>query len=71
MRVISPSPAVKAVQVYAPPSQAFVVVEPQYNLADPFGAEWAAGADTGMARLAPGAATRYEASLSAFAVGNR
>ena len=71
IRATSPSPAVKAIQVYAPPSQAFVVVEPQFNLADPFGDEWPEGVDTGMARLRPGEVARYEASLSAFTLGNR
>ena len=47
------SPAVKAIQVYAPTDQAFVVVEPQFNLADPYGAGWPPGLDTGMARVTP------------------
>jgi hypothetical protein len=69
-RVSSPSPAVKAIQVFAPADQAFVVVEPQFNLADPYGAAWG-GTDTGMVRLPPGAAIDYEARLEAFTVGTR
>jgi galactose mutarotase-like enzyme len=71
LRIASPSPAVKAVQVYAPTDQAFVVIEPQFNLADPFGPEWPAGLDTGMAPLPPGASATYQAVVEAFAVGNR
>jgi galactose mutarotase-like enzyme len=68
LRLASPSPAVRAVQVYAPPEQAFVVVEPQFNLADPYGAQWH-GTDTGMARLLPGATIAYEVRVEAFTVG--
>lgn len=70
LRLASESPQVKAVQVYAPPDKAFVVIEPQFNLADPFGAVWPAGVDTGMARLQPGASVAYDCRVSAFAVGN-
>jgi len=71
LRITTPSTAVKAVQVYAPPDQAFVVVEPQFNLADPFGREWPEGVDTGMAKLTPGGNVTYEASVEAFTVRNR
>jgi aldose 1-epimerase len=70
LRIASPSPAVRALQVYAPPDQAFVVVEPQFNLADPFGAEWPSDLDTGMARLAPGQSVIYEAEVTAFALSS-
>ena len=66
LRVASPSAKVRAFQVYAPPDKAFVVVEPQFNLADPFGREWQAR-DTGMVMIPPGGAATYEAELSAFA----
>jgi galactose mutarotase-like enzyme len=69
LRIGSPSPAASAFQVYAPPDQSFVVVEPQFNLADPFGAEWPQGLDTGMAWLKPGEKTSYEARVQAFALG--
>lgn len=68
-RVASASPEVKAFQIYAPPDQAFVVVEPQYNLADPYSPAWDAQADTGMARLKPGASLTYDVRLTAFALG--
>lgn len=69
--IASPSPRTKAIQVYAPPNKAFVVVEPQFNLANPFGAEWPAGTDTGMARTPPGGSVRYEARVEPYALGNR
>ena len=69
LRIASDSPAVSAFQVYAPPDKAFVVVEPQYNLADPFGAEWPADLDTGMVWLQPGETTSYGVRVSAFALG--
>lgn len=62
---ISGAPPVSAFQVYAPPDRPIVVVEPQFNLADPFGAEWK-GRDTGMAVLQPGEHTRYEARVELF-----
>jgi galactose mutarotase-like enzyme len=69
LRIATPSPEVKAVQVYAPPDKPFVVVEPQYNLADPYGAVWPAGTDTGMARLQPAQSLTYDVSVTAFALG--
>ncbi|CAN7378365.1 aldose 1-epimerase [Phenylobacterium sp. LjRoot219] len=70
LRVTSPTPQVKAVQVYAPLDQTFVAIEPQFNLADPFGAVWPAGTDTGMARLPPGARLAYEVRVEPFEVRN-
>lgn len=63
VRLTTRSPLVKAVQVYAPPDRAVVVVEPQFNLADPFSDVWPAGADTGMATLAPGEHADYRVRL--------
>ena len=65
-RISTPTPQVKAVQVYAPPDQAFVVVEPQFNLADPYSDRWPKGVDTGMARLAPGESLAYEVRVEPF-----
>jgi len=70
LEVASPSSRVRAFQIYAPPDKAFVVVEPQFNLADPFGAEWG-GRETGMAMIPPGGSAAYEARVSAFALGDR
>jgi len=71
LRVTSPTPQVRAVQVYAPPDQAFVVVEPQFNLADPYSDVWPSGVDTGMARLSPGESLSYRVRAEPFACGNR
>jgi galactose mutarotase-like enzyme len=70
LRIASPTEQVHAIQVYAPPDQAFVVVEPQFNLADPYSSVWPAGVDTGMARLEPGASLTYQVRVQPFAVGN-
>jgi aldose 1-epimerase len=54
---------VTALQVYAPPDKAFVVVEPQFNLADPFGEVWN-GRPTGMVWLEPQASVIYDAWIA-------
>ncbi len=54
LRLIATSPHVQAVQVYAPPDEAFVVLEPQFNRADPFSPVWPRGTDTGMVVVPPG-----------------
>jgi aldose 1-epimerase len=61
-RFASPSPQIRAIQVYAPPDEAFVVIEPQFNLADPFGAEWGSR-DTGMVWLQAQESTIYQTSI--------
>jgi len=70
LRIASTAPQVRAMQVYAPPDKAFVVVEPQFNLADPYGPEWR-GRDTGMATIPPGGSLVYEVAVTAFTLGNR
>ena len=66
VRVVAGAPPVRAIQVYAPPDKPFIVVEPQFNWADPFGEQWGLGVDTGMARLAPGESMTYWARLELF-----
>lgn len=66
LRIVASSPRVRAIQVYAPPGEAYVALEPQFNLADPFGDEWPRGTDTGMVMLAPGEATEYEVRVEPF-----
>src|SRR3954453_12331785 len=66
LRVVAASPHIKAIQVYAPPDKGFVVLEPQFNWADPFGKEWPPDVDTGMAILAPGESVIYSARLELF-----
>ncbi|HYG64308.1 MAG TPA: aldose 1-epimerase [Thermoanaerobaculia bacterium] len=66
LRVVADSPFIRAIQVFAPPHRQIVVLEPQFNRADPFGAQWGEGADTGMAILAPGESAFYSARLELF-----
>jgi aldose 1-epimerase len=68
IRATSQSQAVKAYQCYAPPDKPFIVLEPQYNLGDPFNTAIWKGRDTGIVTLAPGEETTYDATLSVFAV---
>jgi len=70
LEIASPSSKVRAFQIYAPPDKGFVVVEPQFNLADPFGAEWR-GRETGMVMVPPGGSAAYEASVMAWSFGDR
>lgn len=63
LRVTGESPAITAVQVYAPPNEAYIALEPQFNLADPFGSEWSPGIDTGMVLLSPGESVDYRVAL--------
>ncbi|WP_296819935.1 aldose 1-epimerase [Brevundimonas sp.] len=58
LALTSASPAVKAVQVYAPLDRPVLVIEPQFNVADPFAAIWRRR-KTGMTKLVPGQAARY------------
>jgi aldose 1-epimerase len=66
VRVVAAAPPVRAIQVYAPPDKPFIVVEPQFNWADPFGEQWGPDVDTGMAKLAPGESVTYQARLELF-----
>jgi galactose mutarotase-like enzyme len=65
IRIISDTPQVKAMQVYAPTGKQFIVVEPQFNLADPFSPVWK-GKPTGMIMLKPGESVTYHARLELF-----
>ena len=59
------SPEIKTIQMYAPPTSPFVVIEHQYNFADPFGKEWGK-MDTGMVTLKPGQSTKWHVRLKVF-----
>ena len=65
LRVTSTSPHIRAVQTFTAPGRPFVEVEPQFNLANPYGAEWG-GRETGMVLLPPGATVSYDATLTLF-----
>ncbi|MFL6194141.1 MAG: aldose 1-epimerase [Thermoanaerobaculia bacterium] len=66
LRVIGASPHIQAIQVYGPPDKGFIVLEPQFNRADPFGARWGSGVDTGMVTVPPGGSVAYSARLELF-----
>jgi len=63
--IVGLSPEIKAIQMYAPPTQQFVAIEHQYNFADPFGKEWGS-TNTGMVTLKPGQNTRWHVRLHVF-----
>jgi aldose 1-epimerase len=63
--IIGLSPEIKAIQMYAPPTQKFVAIEHQYNFGDPFGKEWGK-TDTGMVTLKPGQSTKWHVQLHVF-----
>ena len=65
LRMTALSPAIKAIQIYAPPDKNFVAIEPQFNWADPFGSEWK-GEDTGMVTLQPGQSVTWKVRLELF-----
>ncbi|MEO7142047.1 MAG: aldose 1-epimerase, partial [Bryobacteraceae bacterium] len=66
VRITAHSKQVRAVQVYAPPDKNFVVVEPQFNLGDPFSKVWPKNVDTGMVKLAPGESVTYSVTVELF-----
>jgi aldose 1-epimerase len=65
LRIKSISPEISAFQVYAPLDKAFVVLEPQFNLGDPYSPVWK-GRDTGMKLLKPGQSVTYSVELELF-----
>jgi aldose 1-epimerase len=65
LRIVALNPEVKAVQIYAPPDKAFIVLEPQTNLADPYNKIWGK-TDTGMIILKPGESYTYKVRLELF-----
>ena len=67
VRISSASPAVTAIQVYAPPERACVALEHQFNWPDPYGEEWR-GRHTGMVLLKPREETRFEVCVEPFQI---
>jgi aldose 1-epimerase len=66
LRVVATSPEVSGVQVYSLPDEAYIVLEPQFNWADPYGTQWSHKSDTGMVILEPGEEVLYSAQLELF-----
>ncbi len=65
LRIVAESPEVQAIQVYSPPDKDFIVLEPQFNLADPFNPIWK-GHPTGMLMIKPGDSVTYKVHLELF-----
>ncbi|MDQ6678090.1 MAG: aldose 1-epimerase [Acidobacteriota bacterium] len=65
IRITAPAPQIHAVQVYAPVDKEFVVLEPQFNYAEPFSKIWG-GTETGMQILQPGQTATYVVKLELF-----
>lgn len=63
LKITSASPAVNAYQCYAPPEKPFIVLEPQFNIGDPFNKGVWKDRDTGMVTLAPGHEVVYDATV--------
>lgn len=66
LRLTALSPQIKAIQVYAPPDKNYVVVEPQFNLADPFNTGIWGKRNTGMVFLPPGQSVSWHVRLELF-----
>lgn len=65
LRLITLSPKIKSIQVYAPPQKNFVAIEPQFNLPDPYNKNWGAS-DNGMVLLQPGQSVSWRIRLELF-----
>ena len=68
LRLITLSPQIKSIQVYAPLQKNFVAIEPQFNLPDPYNKNWG-GTDTGMVLLQPGQSVSWRVRLELFTPG--
>jgi aldose 1-epimerase len=66
VRLTALSPEVRALQVYSPPGEPFVAVEPQFNFADPFSPVWPKDVNTGMVILAPGKEVTWAVRVELF-----
>lgn len=65
LRLITLSPHIKSIQVYAPPQKNFVAIEPQFNLPDPYNKNWGS-VDTGMVLVQPGQSVSWRVRLELF-----
>ncbi len=64
LRLITLSPQIRSIQVYAPPDKNFVAIEPQFNLPDPY-KKWG-DTNTGMVLLKPGQSVSWRVRLELF-----
>jgi len=65
LRLITQSPKIRSIQVYAPPRKNFVAIEPQFNLPDPYNKNWGS-TNTGMVLLQPGQSVSWRVRLELF-----
>lgn len=70
LRITALSPQITAIQAYAPPDKDFIVLEPQFNLADPFNTKIWGHRNTGMDWLAPGQSVSWHVRLELFIPGH-
>jgi galactose mutarotase-like enzyme len=66
LKMRSSSPEISAIQTFTRPDRPFVVVEPQFNWADPYGPEWGPDRRTGMVVLQPMQKVEYAVILEMF-----
>jgi galactose mutarotase-like enzyme len=65
LRLVTLSPQIKSIQVYAPTDKNFVAIEPQFNLPDPYSSNWGS-VDTSMVLLEPGQSVSWQVRLELF-----
>jgi aldose 1-epimerase len=65
LRLLTLSPQIQSIQVYAPPQKNFVAIEPQFNLPDPYNKSWR-DTNTGMVLLKPGQSVSWRVRLELF-----
>jgi aldose 1-epimerase len=66
LRIVTLSPEIRSVQVYAPLEVNFIAIEPQFNLPDPYNRRQWHQLDTGMASLQPGQSVSWHIRLELF-----
>lgn len=71
IKVTSLSPAVTAYQCYAPPDKPFIVLEPQFNIGDPFNKAVWKDRDTGIVMLSPNHEAVYDATVELIRISGR
>jgi len=65
LRIVTLSPEIRTIQVYAPPAKNFVAIEPQFNFPDPYDKNWGT-LNTGMVVLQPGQSVTWKVRLEIF-----
>ncbi|MGA7156802.1 MAG: aldose 1-epimerase [Acidobacteriaceae bacterium] len=69
MSLIPLTPDITSMKVISPAEKAWVTIEPNTNLDDPFGPEWDNPENAGMITLAPGAVIRWKVRLEISQLG--